>query len=174
MFKRDTGRVCNGISFLCFALWSFSHIVWHSTSSEAASNSGGSGASSTSSTSAGVNVDAAPAWVWVDVAVAWAIAPLAGGSLELSLWGSVVPSWACVTVALGYGLRAEEVRQKSEHFSSCSYSYFRKNILFLLFYFSLLVPGIIYRVTVVTRVLSLIMKGSSCLELGCVREKSAS
>lgn len=113
MFRRDTGRVCNGISFLCFALWSFSHIVWHSTSSEAASNSSGGSSGSSSSTSTGGSVDAAPAWVWVDVAVAWAIAPLAGGSLELSLWGSVVPSWACVTVALGYGLRAEEVSAKN-------------------------------------------------------------
>ena len=54
--------------------------------------------------------------MWVDVAVAWVIAPLAGGSLELSLWGSIVPSWACVTVALGYGLRAEEVSVKREVF----------------------------------------------------------
>ncbi|CAN0119580.1 unnamed protein product, partial [Laminaria digitata] len=57
VFKRDTGRVCNGISFLCFALWSFSHIVWHATSSEAASNSSGS-SSSGSSSSGGGTVDA--------------------------------------------------------------------------------------------------------------------
>eukprot|EP00904_Undaria_pinnatifida_P012028 jgi/Undpi1/7956/HiC_scaffold_24.g10428.m1 len=108
VFKRDTGRVCNGISFLCFALWSFSHIVWHSTSSEASSNST-TATTTTTSSSAGGTADAAPAWVWVDIAVAWAVAPLTGGSLELSLWWSVIPSWACVTVALGYGLRAEEV-----------------------------------------------------------------
>ncbi|CAM9319366.1 unnamed protein product, partial [Ascophyllum nodosum] len=52
---------------------------------------------------------ASPAWVWVDVGMAWAMAPLAGGNLQLSLWGSIVPSWLSITVALGYGLCAEEV-----------------------------------------------------------------
>lgn len=61
-------------------------------------------------TSSGGGGDATPAWVWVDVGIAWAIAPAAGGSLQLSLWGSIVPSWLCVTLALAYGLRAEEVR----------------------------------------------------------------
>ncbi|CAM9131909.1 unnamed protein product [Ectocarpus fasciculatus] len=103
-FLRDTRRACNGISLLCFIVWSLSHIMWRVISSEA---------DSTSTTNAsGVEGDdaaATPAWAWVDVGIAWAIAPAAGGSLQLSLWGSIVPSWLCVTVALAYGLRAEEV-----------------------------------------------------------------
>lgn len=75
--------------------WSFSHIFWRVFSSEATGND-----------DTGVG---APAWVWVDIGVAWAMAPAAGGSLQLSLWGSIVPSWLCVTVALCYGLRTEEV-----------------------------------------------------------------
>lgn len=82
--------------------------MWRLASSEAdisaSSDSGSNGGV------AGGGGDGTPAWVWVDMGVAWAIAPAAGGSLQLSLWGCIVPSWACVTVALAYGLRAEEVQ----------------------------------------------------------------
>lgn len=104
---RDTRRACDGTAFLCFLVWSFSHILWRSISSEADIASGGGG----SSGGGGGGGEATPAWVWVDVGIAWAIAPVAGASLQLSLWGSIVPSWLCVTFALAHGLRAEEVRQ---------------------------------------------------------------
>ncbi|CAN0172311.1 unnamed protein product [Ectocarpus sp. 6 AP-2014] len=103
-FLRDTRRACNGISLLCFIVWSLSHIMWRGISSEADSASTTSGSGVEGGDAAGT-----PAWAWVDVGIAWAIAPAAGGSLQLSLWGSIVPSWLCVTVALAYGLRAEEV-----------------------------------------------------------------
>eukprot|EP00752_Nemacystus_decipiens_P011662 g10350.t1 len=76
--------------------------MWRAVSSEAAggSSSGGGG---------GISDTVTPAWVWVDVGIAWAIAPAAGGSLQLSLWRSIAPSWLCVTGALVFGLRAEEV-----------------------------------------------------------------
>ncbi|CAB1117856.1 unnamed protein product [Ectocarpus sp. CCAP 1310/34] len=77
--------------------------MWRGMSSEAES-AGTSGSGVEGGDAAGT-----PAWAWVDVGIAWAIAPAAGGSLQLSLWGSIVPSWLCVTVALAYGLRAEEV-----------------------------------------------------------------
>ncbi|CAM9216135.1 unnamed protein product [Ectocarpus sp. 13 AM-2016] len=102
-FVRDTRRACNGISLLCFIVWSLSHIMWRGISSEA--DSGGTSGSGVE----GGDAAGTPAWAWVDIGIAWAIAPAAGGSLQLSLWGSIVPSWLCVTVALAYGLRAEEV-----------------------------------------------------------------
>lgn len=81
--------------------------MWRLMSSESGiASSGGS----SSSNGDGGGEDATPAWVWVDVGIAWAIAPAAGGSLQLSLWASIVPSWLCVTLALAFGLRAEEVR----------------------------------------------------------------
>lgn len=96
------------MSLLCFLVWSLSHVMWWAVSSEAAgghsTSSGGDGASETG------RGGATPAWVWVDVGIAWAIAPVAGGSLQLSLWKSIVPSCLCVTGALAFGLRADEVR----------------------------------------------------------------
>lgn len=83
--------------------------MWRAVSSEAAGGSSSSGRDGVSDTEAG---GATPAWVWVDVGVAWAIAPVAGGSLQLSLWRSIVPSWLFVTAALAFGLRAEEVRME--------------------------------------------------------------
>lgn len=79
--------------------------MWRGISSEVNSASTTSGSGVEGGDAAGT-----PAWAWVDVGIAWAIAPAVGGSLQLSLWGSIVPSWLCVTVALAYGLRAEEVR----------------------------------------------------------------
>lgn len=97
------------MSLLCFLSWSLSHIMWRAVSSEAAggSSSSGSGVDGVSDTG---SLGGTPAWVWVDVGIAWAIAPVAGGSLQLSLWRSIVPSWLFLTGALAFGLRAEEVR----------------------------------------------------------------
>lgn len=58
---------------------------------------------------AGASDGAAPAWVWVDIGIAWALAPVIGGSLQLGLWVAMVPSWLCVTLTVGYEIRAEEV-----------------------------------------------------------------
>eukprot|EP00903_Cladosiphon_okamuranus_P012090 g11349.t1 len=110
-FWRDTRGASDGISLLCFLLWSFSHIMWRAVSSEAAGGSSSSGGNSVGDAEAR---GATPAWVWVDVGIAWATAPVAGGSLQLSLWRSIVPSWLCVTAAMAFGLRAEEVALDGE------------------------------------------------------------
>lgn len=99
------------MSFMCFLFWSCSHVLWRVISAEADIAGSGGGSSNSSGESGGGRGDATPAWVWVDVGIAWAMAPAAGGSLQLSLWGSIVPSWLCVTLALAHGLRAEEVRR---------------------------------------------------------------
>lgn len=94
------------MSLLCFLFWSLSHIMWRVVSSEAAGGSASSGSHT-----------GTPSWVWVDVGIAWAMAPMAGGSLQLSLWRSIVPSWLCVTGALAFGLREEEVIEMRRHHS---------------------------------------------------------
>ncbi len=98
--------------------WACSHLLWRLISSEAGNTrSGGTGGSDID----GGDGVATPAWVWVDLGIAWAIAPAAGGSLQLSLWGSIVPSWLCVTGALAFGLRAEEVRAEEINRTFCMY-----------------------------------------------------
>lgn len=89
--------------------WAFSHFLWRVISSEAGNTSTGGAGGGEIDGQGGVST---PAWVWVDMGMAWVLAPAAGGSLQLSLWGSIVPSWLCVTGALAFGLRAEEVRME--------------------------------------------------------------
>lgn len=118
-FLRDTRRASGGISLLCYVFWACSHLLWRLISSEA----GNARSGDTGSTDIVGDGVATPAWVWVDLGIAWAIAPAAGGCLQLSLWGSIVPSWLCVTGALAFGLLAEEVRaeETTERFACAGY-----------------------------------------------------
>lgn len=107
-FERDARRACDGMSLLCFLFWGFSHAMWRLSSSEASSFGGDD--SGSSSTEGGTEGDPLPAWIWMDISMAWVLSPITGAGLELSLWWSIVPSWLCVSLAVGYTLRAEEVR----------------------------------------------------------------